>query len=478
MNDSNIHTYGDGVRPNVIWFMVDQMRAQALSLAGDPNVHTPNLDRMARDGAWFRNACMGFPLCCPARGAMLTGTYPHRCVPGHEYFMPSEMTTVADPFNEAGYHTAWLGKWHLDGFHEGPQQRAALHLVPRERRGRFATWIGYENNNSQFDCWVHGHDGDSEVPLHRLPGHETDCLTDMLLEQVERHREDPFFMCCSVQPPHGPYSAPAQWAGRHNPATIELRPNVPRGGAHERKAREGLSGYYALIEHIDHNVGRLLDRLQELDLADRTYVVFVSDHGDQHGCHGHSAKMTPHEESIRVPLMIWGGHRWHYRNVSRPPDPFNHVDLAPTSLGLCGIPVPESMQGYDYSPAAQPFDWRDGRRRHLVDAPGEAYLQCVVPTGHGSSMDVPWRGIVTADNWKYVALPGQAMMLFDLDADPYEQCNLAWHGHARERRVELNDRLRSWVERTGDEFPLPEYGQTNRPCAVDTLRKQFADRWR
>ncbi len=468
--------HASGVRPNVIWFMVDQMRAQALSLAGDPNVHTPNLDRMARDGTWFTNACMGFPLCCPARGSMLSGQYPHRCVPGHEYRMPPAMTTVADPFNAAGYHSAWLGKWHLDGHHER-HHRGAWHIVPPERRGRFRTWIGYDNNNSQFDCWVHGHDEDREVPLYRLPGHETDALTDLLLDQIDRHADQPFFLCCSVQPPHDPYSAPAAWAGRHNPAGLELRSNVPRGGACERQAREELSGYYALIEHIDHNVGRLLDHLQDRDLADRTYVIFVSDHGDHHGSHGHFKKMTPYEEAIRVPVLIWGGHRWHYRNQRRVTHPFNHVDLAPTTLGLCGLPIPDAMQGYDYSPVAQPCDPTNGQPRHLIDPPQEAYLQCVIPTGHGPSIDEPWRGIVTADGWKYVAVTDQPMLLFNLNEDPYEHCNLAWHAHARARRQELNQRLARWVQDTGDDFRLPAFRDDGRPQAIATLETRFAERW-
>jgi arylsulfatase A-like enzyme len=219
---------GTDKKPNVIWFMVDQMRAQAMSIAGDPNIHTPNLDRLCRDGTWFKNAVSGFPLCCPARGSFITGQYPHKCVPGHEFGMDSALETVADPFNEAGYHTAYLGKWHLNGWHEG-YGRGGWHIIDKERRGRFQTWIGYENNNSQFDCWVHGHDGNQDVELYKLPGHETDALTDMLLEQIEKHKDENFFHVCSVQPPHDPYSAPAQWAGG-----TEVR---PRRGTTVRPAR-------------------------------------------------------------------------------------------------------------------------------------------------------------------------------------------------------------------------------------------------
>ncbi len=164
-------------RPNVLWLTVDQMRAQAMSFAGDPNVRMPNLDRLCRDGVYFPNAVSGFPLCCPARGSWITGRYPHHAVRWHEDALDPSIPTVADAFNAAGYHTAWFGKWHLDGpGDKATQPRTGKKHVPRERRGRFQTWVGYENNNSQRDCWVHGHEGEQEVPLYRLPGHCTTAL--------------------------------------------------------------------------------------------------------------------------------------------------------------------------------------------------------------------------------------------------------------------------------------------------------------
>jgi arylsulfatase A-like enzyme len=447
--------YHDDARPNVIWIMVDQMRAQAMSIAGDPNLRTPHLDRMARDGAWFRAALSGCPVCCPARGAFVAGLYPNRCVPGHQYPLDPAVPTIADAFNAAGYHTAWYGKWHLAGFQER-DGRTAWMTVPRERRGRFTDWIGYENNNAQWDCWVHGHAGDAEVAMHRLPGHETDALTDLLLTAVERRREQPFFMCMSIQPPHDPYSAPAEWSARHNPATLELRGNVPRIARIEERARRDLAGYHALIEHLDQNVGRVLERLDELSLSDRTYVVFFSDHGDQHGSHGHFRKTTAHEESIRIPLMVWGGHRWRYRGAGILDHPVNHVDLMPTTLGLCGLNV-EGLPGFDYSPLIGPHG-----RQGTAAAPDSAYLQWVVPVDYHDVVDIPWRGIVTRDGWKYVAAEGQPVALYHLAEDPLEQNNLALHVQARAKRAELNRRLQEWIVRTGDHFTLPEFDELGR----------------
>ncbi len=444
MNDASTN------RPNVIWIFGDQHRGSALSCAGDPNLRTPNIDRLAAEGVWFRNATMGFPLSCPCRGSLLTGMYPHHCVRAHEARMPADATTIGHAFNDAGYDTAWIGKWHLDGFHER-DGRAAFHTVPPERRGGFDTWIGYENNNAQFDCHVHGHDGDSgeEIEHYRLPDFETDALTDLFIDWIEDHAERPFFAALSVQPPHDPYTAPEHWMRRHNPARIRLGPNVPDVPHITEQARRELAGYYALIENLDWNLGRVRQTLSDLGIDEDTYIVFFSDHGDHHGSHGHFRKMTPYQESVNVPFIIGGPSRYHYQWRHAHPGLVNHVDVAPTSLGLAGIDAPKSMAGYDYSGCVH----ADRQHDH---APREAYMQCVVPTGHGQSIDLPWRGVVTDDGWKYVALEGQPMMMFDLNTDPYEQINLAWHAHARDKRRELNERTRAWIEKTGDTFALPE----------------------
>ena len=434
--------------PNVIWVFGDQHRGSALSCAGDPNLNTPNIDRLAAEGVWFRNARIGFPLCCPARGSILTGRYPHQCVPAHEARMPPELPTVAHSFKDAGYHTAWFGKWHVDGFNERGG-RAALHVIPRERRGGFDTWVGYENNNAQFDCYVHGHDGDQEVDHYRLPTFETDALTDLLLSHLDGRGDQPFFAALSVQPPHDPYTAPAQWMQRHNPARIQLRPNVPDIPRITEQARRELAGYYALIENLDWNLGRIRAAIEKLGLTDDTYIIFFSDHGDHHGSHGHFRKMTPYEESVQVPFIIGGPSRYHYALRHENEATLNHVDITPTTLGLCGIDAPDGMQGHDYSGCVR-------KDRQRGTPPESAYLQCVVPTGHAPSIDLPWRGVATRDGWKYVAFEHCPAFMFNLNEDPYEQVNLAHHAYARQHRKRLNDMTADWIARTGDSFALPQ----------------------
>jgi arylsulfatase A-like enzyme len=438
-------------KPNVIWLLGDQHRGQALSCMGDPNVHTPNIDSMAQMGMNFTRAVSGFPLCCPFRGSMLTGRYPHHCVPGHEYPLPEGQPTITDPLKAAGYHTAYFGKWHLAGFHES-QGRAAMHITKPDHRGGFDQWTGYENNNSQYDCWVHG--GTGKDAFHRrLPGYETDALTDLLIRYIrERSAQQPFFAVLSVQPPHNPYVAPAEYMQRHNPASIQLRPNVARDPVIEDQARRDLAGYYAQIENWDFNVGRVLNALREKDLMFNTHIMFFADHGDMHGSQGQYKKMTPYEESIRIPFIISGELPTYQGRVNgRSLVPVNSVDIAPTTLGLCGVQKPSWMEGTDWS------GYRiGGRRARRESEPDSAYLQSVIPTMHGDSVNKAWRGLVTRDGWKYVCLEGMSWLMFNLNEDPYEMANLALNSKYKAERGKLIARLKQWSADTGDKFAIPE----------------------
>ncbi len=422
---------------------------QALGTMGDPNACTPNIDRLSVDGFTSTGAVGGYPLCGPYRGALLSGRYPHHAVRGHEHPFPDDMPTIARPFNEAGYDTAWFGKWHVDGFKERTG-RAAFHTVSPNRRGGFNTWIGYENNNAQWDSWVHGHRANGEeVERYQLPGYETDELTNLLLDYLQKRDADtPFFAALSVQPPHDPYVAPEAFMADYSPATVELRENVPNVLRVEEQARQELAGYYAMVENLDWNVGRIMKKLKECGIEEDTHIIFFSDHGDMLGSHGQFRKTSPWEESIRVPFIISGGSRYN-RKCGREHLPVNHVDIGPTSLGLCGIEPPEWMAGTDYSGYRL-------KEKSAPEEPDSAFLQLVVPTGHGHSIDRPWRGIVTRDKWKYVCLEGQPWLMFNLNEDPYELVNLAHNSVFHGKRSELHDRLATWIADTGDTFDLPE----------------------
>jgi arylsulfatase A-like enzyme len=442
-------------RPNVIWILGDQFRAQALACNGDPNARTPNLDRAATNGVTFTNHLSGFPLCCPFRGSMLTSRYPHHCVPGHEYPLPEGQRTIADVFNASGYRTAYFGKWHLGGFHER-NGRAAYFITNPARRGGFESWTGYENNNSQWDCWVHGGAG-AKAFHYRLPGYETDELTNLLTGYIKDRAEErksgaakPFFAVLSVQPPHDPYVAPERFMANYNPERLVLRPDVAHIPKLQQQVRLDLAGYYAMIENLDWNYGRVVETLEQTGLLADTHVLFFADHGDMHGSHGMLRKVCPYEESIRTPMILSGGvPRYAPWKNGRPAVLSNHVDIAPTTLGLCGIRKPEWMEGVDLS------HYRVGDAA-AGPGPDSAYLQSVVPTGQADTLNSPYRGIVTRDGWKYVCFENHSWLQFNLNEDPYEEMNLAQLDRYRPERKKLIARLKQWGADTGDRFAIPE----------------------
>ncbi|MEX2681999.1 MAG: sulfatase [Candidatus Sigynarchaeota archaeon] len=458
-------------RPNVVWIFGDQHPWHALGCNGNPDVRTPNIDAIAAAGVNFINAVAGYPLCCPFRGSLLTGKYPHEVVPGHQYRMDPKEKTIAHAFNDAGYKTAYFGKWHLDGFQE-QHGDVARHVVPPERRGGFQQWIGYENNNKQWDTWVHGGEGKTAFQ-YKLPDYETDCLAGLLVDYIKGVRAEsgpgdpaPFFAVLSVQPPHNPYFAPEEFMERFfdldtfTPKPLHRRENVPPIKAFREATERDLAGAYAMIENLDWNVGRVLDALDASGLARDTMVIFFSDHGDMHGSHGHQRKTSPYNESIRIPFIVGNAADAIARRKApgtgtgmqagrRSDAMVNHVDIAPTTLGLCGIPVPKAMEGTDFSSHVL-------GKRPAPKEPDSAYLQSVIPTGHEDCVDKPWRGILTRDGWKYVCFEGVEWLMFNLNDDPFELQNLAHHFKHEKEKKRLNAMLKAWIDRTGDTFPLPD----------------------
>ena len=349
----------------------------------------------------------------------------------------------------------FFGKWHPGGFKE-KDGRAAFCVTDPERRGGFHEWLGYDNNNSQFDCWVHGGVGEDEVQ-YRLPGYETDALTDLFIDYLERRIhgtadeevEQPFFAALSVQPPHDPYIAPENWMRNYSPGQVALRANVPEVPHVIDRARRQLAGYYAMIENLDWNFGRIRSALDRLGLAEDTHIVFFSDHGDMQGSHGQFGKNSPWEESIRVPLVIGGGTPFYHYKCEDNDYPVNVTDIPATTLGLCGVSVPDWMHGRDWS----------GLRLKEKDLPENVesgFLQIVIPTCHSYSIDRPWRGVVTQDGWKYCAFEGQPFMMHHLAEDPYEQVNLAFNSRYWLERKRLQEEIACWMQATGDTFALPE----------------------
>jgi arylsulfatase A-like enzyme len=250
-------------RPNILWIFSDQHRGQALGCAGDVNVRTPNLDRLAADGIRFSNAYSNTPICAPFRASLYTGKRitSHGVnslfvplLPGHRV-LPQEL-------HDAGYLTAHYGKWHLSG------GDCPSHFVSPYFRPGWDDWLGWENSNRP---WMTEYSsGNLPVPIRRLHGYQTDAMVDLSIEWLHRHAADaPWFHVLSIEPPHPPNTAPERTMARVRDRDIRLRPNVPADSPDVDTYIMAIRAYYAQIENLDENVGRLLDALEQTGQAAR-----------------------------------------------------------------------------------------------------------------------------------------------------------------------------------------------------------------
>jgi arylsulfatase A-like enzyme len=443
--------------PHILYVLSDEHSGFAMSHAGDPNVRTPVMDRLASEGVSFRRAYANSPICTPSRGTIFSGRHAH-AGPVQNFFdvyKPSAPST-ATLLREAGYRTAYFGKWHMGVVRDqmSPAVRADqaaypeinyFRRTPEYHRGGFEDWYAFELNDAPFNfSYYEGH----EINPRQRPGYQTEALTDMAIEYLENYgREQPLFLVLSVEPPHFPLEAPATDL-RLDPAHLITRPNFAES-AETPRLRESLATYYAMIENLDRNLGRLVEAMGLLPrFRNHSLLVYFSDHGEYMGSHGYfERKEHPHEEAVRIPAIFW---QPGIIPAQGPRDElFSLVDMLPTTLGLAGLPVPPHVQGMDFTPACL---------RESFAGPEDVLIEMSCnPRWDLDFLD--WRGIVTP-GWKYVFYETGHEFLFDLKADPYEQRNLAASDPVHRERLRrlLLQRLAETREPYFD--VLMEYGVT------------------
>jgi len=438
--------YGSGkgrsaTRPNVLFILADQWRAQAVGWGGDPNVRTTNLDRLARESVRFSQCVSGCPVCSPYRASLMTGRYPlsHGVFLNDVYLKP-EAVSLARAFSGAGYDTAYIGKWHLDGH----GSRSAY--IPPERRQGFRFWRALECTHRYNRSFYYA-DGEKEKRVWE--GYDAIAQTREAIRYLRRRPADkPFLLCLSWGPPHAPYhTAPEKYRRRFDPGKIRLRPNVPE--RHRDQARKDLAGYYAHISALDECVGTLLSALKSEGLEENTIVVFTSDHGDMLWSQGRVKKQQPWDESILVPFLLRYPARLG-RKERIVPMRLNSPDIMPTLLGLSGIGIPDSVEGVDLSKVVLG-----------VEKPREnaALITCPSPFGQWSRRrgGKEYRGVRTA-RYTYVRDLEGPWLLYDNEKDPYQLRNLCRDPAYAAVRAELEKVLREKLRETKDEFrPGPDY---------------------
>jgi arylsulfatase A-like enzyme len=419
-----------GRRPNVLFILPDEWRGQALGCMGDVNARTPHVDRLASEGVLLSNVVANTPVCCPARAVMLSGTYTStNGMVANDLRLRENVRTMAHSFADAGYQTAYIGKWHLDG---GPREPGFVPAGPR--RHGFQYWAANECNHDYFYNWYFR---DTELVV----SHEYEPVfwTDEAVRFLDgREGEKPFFLMVSIGAPHDPYVAPESFMQKYDPAKIVVRPNWQ---AVKHGDREDLAGYYAAIEAVDEQIGRLLAKVEELKLAEDTIVLFSSDHGNMLGSQGALFKRKPYEESAVVPGVV----RWPGKIAAGTKSEllWSHVDFAPTLLAMCGVGVPKAMQGADCASSLV---------RGGSGGPESAFLQIFGPCKLDGVKDA-WRGVRTA-RWTYARTESGPWLLFDREADPYEMTNLVGEPAAADMQRRLDAEVREWMQRVGDSWAL------------------------
>jgi arylsulfatase A-like enzyme len=421
-------------KPNIVYLLADQWRASAFGFAGDLNVKTPQLDKLAAQSVRFANAVSVCPVCTPYRAALMTGRFP--TTTGmflNDLYLPDSELCMGEIFKAAGYDTAYIGKWHLDG-------HGRKSYIPPERRQGFDYWKGAECDHDYNQS--HYYTGAS--PEKKLwDGYDAFAQTADAQQYLynHAHSEKPFLLFVSYGTPHFPHgTAPEEYKAMYPPASLKLAPNVP--AEQQETARRELVGYYAHCTALDKCIGDVLATLQQTGLADRTIVVFTSDHGEMMGAHNIKPilKQWPYDESAHIPFLLRRP-RTRARVVTTP---INVTDVLPTLLGLAGVPIPKTIEGEDLSA--------------LVTAKGSgpdraALLMNVSP--FIPQLD-EYRGIRTS-RYTYVRNLAGPWMLFDNQSDPYQMRNLAGDPAHADLQKQLDARLQAELKKIGDDFKPRKY---------------------
>lgn len=433
-------------KPNIVFVFADQLRYSALGSSGNKIVRTPNFDRMASQGMVFENAFSGHPLCSPYRAQILTGKYGFaNGVPDNEYLLWDNQVTLAQALKAAGYQTAYIGKWHLGG---GP--------YTEDKRHGFDYMFAFNCLNRHYGATYHRNEAGPIKVNNFAPEGETDEAVQFIENHMKASSDSPFAVVMSWEPPHWPYGQYPKEFDIYDPAKVDLPANVPVQMADF--ARREIAQYYGNVSALDAQMGRLLGALDKLGIADNTILCFSSDHGDHLSSHGYgkpmdkwmpptmrASKSTPYEESVHIPLIMRYPRR--VKAGQRTRAMFGSVDVMPTLLGLCGVAIPEGVQGRNLSHVAT---GEDG-----TPPPDSVYLMNMGTGWPDRERWVGcWRGVRT-DRWVYARwhdVRDHEPVLFDRKNDPHEMKNLAEDTEFAKVRQEMETRLRTWMVETGDPF--------------------------
>lgn len=430
------------MKKNIIFYFSDQQRWDTIN-----ETVTPNLHNMAQEGVLFENNFTCQPVCGPARACLQTGVYATQCgcywngIP-----LPSDITPLAHYFNEAGYDTAYIGKWHLASDRlPGIGYHCESTAVPKEKQGEYNYWRAAD----VLEFTSHGYDGfvfDGDGNKLDFKGYRADCINDYALEYLDnRDKDKPFFMFISQLEPHHQNDHHTYEGYRETVSNYKDYPIPDDLSFLKGDYEEMYPDYISAINRLDYNVGRLIQKLKELGIYDDTIIIYTSDHGSHFKTRNPEYKRTCHESAVHTPLIIKGGGFEGGKSETRLS---SLIDIPPTLLSMAGIDIPETYMGIDLTTQ--------------IDAPGKK-RECVFIQISESQCG---RAIRT-ERYKYSVrsagitgyLHHDAKIyfedyLYDLQNDPDEKRNLVKEPNYKNVRRELKNMLLEQMKNAQEKTPV------------------------
>ncbi|MCI9608894.1 MAG: sulfatase-like hydrolase/transferase [Oscillibacter sp.] len=435
---------------NIIFYFTDQQRWDTCGCFGQPLDITPNLDALAREGVKFDNAFSPQPVCGPCRALFQTGKYPTEtgCF-RNNIMLPAGVKTLGQYIEEAGYETAYIGKWHLasDGELEKPPTiDYTVTAIPRELRGGYT---GFWRTADVLEFTSHGYDGfvfDENNRRVDFKGYRADCINDMALEFLDGYTgEKPFFMTVSQIEPHhqndrkhyeGPEGSKERFRDFILPEDLKAL-----GG----NAAEEYPDYLGQCASLDENLGRLVAKLKEKGLYENTVILFASDHGshfltrnrDDHLNGYDDYKRSCHDACLHVPLVIAGGP---YRGGRAVEELVSTASLPKTILALAGVDVGDAMIGENLLDVVEKK--ADNRPNEIFAQISESRVgRCIRTARYTYSVYAPGvNGGAAAASDRYAD-----DFLYDMEQDPHQLNNVVADPAYAQVKAELRERLLDWI---------------------------------
>ncbi len=444
---------------NIIFYFSDQQRWDTIGCYGQPLPITPNLDALAAEGVRFANAFSPQPVCGPCRALFQTGRYPTEtgCF-RNNIMLPSNIKTLGMYMEEAGYETAYIGKWHLasDGeLEKKPTIDHTITAVPLELRGGYT---GYWRAADVLEFTSHGYDGyvfDENNNRIDFKGYRADCINDMALEFFDTYTgEKPFFMTISQIEPHhqndrkhyeGPVGSKEKYANFVLPHDLEVL-----GG----NAAEEYPDYLGQCASLDENLGRLIAKLKEKGLYENTIIIYASDHGshfltrnrDDHLCGYDDYKRSGHDAALHVPLIIAGGP---YTGGKVVEDLVSTESLPKTFLAMAGVDVGDKMIGENLLDVVQ--GRTEGRANQVFAQISESRVgRCIRTPQYLYAVYAPGvNGGAAAASDTYAD-----DYLYDMAVDPFQLNNIVTDPAYAEIKAQLRTDLINWIEKAEGMRPV------------------------